>query len=54
MTDAVAGGTDRPPEKKATDRPPQKNKKNKKKSHAATWIALASAATAIVAAGISF
>ena len=48
MTDAVAEATDRPPEKKATDRPA------KKKWHAATWIALASAATAIIAAGISF
>ena len=48
MTDAVAEATDRPPEKKATDRPP------KKKWHAATWIALASAATAIIAAAISF
>src|SRR5204863_2000498 len=49
MTDTVAEATDRPPEKKATDRPPKK-----KKWHTATWIALASAATAIVAAGISF
>lgn len=40
MTDAVAEATDRPPKKK--------------KWHAATWIALASAATAIAAAGISF
>ena len=49
MGDAVIEATGRPPEKKATDVPPEK-----KKSHAATWIALASAATAIVAAGISF
>jgi len=43
MTDAAAEATDRPPKKK-----------KKKKWHGATWIALASAATAIVAAGISF
>jgi tetratricopeptide (TPR) repeat protein len=42
MTDLAAETTDRPPKKK------------KKKWHGATWIALASAATAIVAAGISF
>jgi tetratricopeptide (TPR) repeat protein len=49
MTEAAAEATDRPPEKNATDRPPEK-----KKWHAATWIALASAVTAIAAAGISF
>jgi tetratricopeptide (TPR) repeat protein len=41
------------PASEPTDHPPKKKKKKKKKRHVATWIALASAATALVAAAIS-
>jgi uncharacterized protein DUF4189 len=48
MTNTASESPDRPPESLA----PQKKQK-KRKWHVATWLALASAATAIVAAGIS-
>lgn len=53
QTSQTAGQPTSHPPDELTSHPGKKNKKKKKKGHVPTWIALASAATAVVAAAIS-